>query len=243
MMRVLIILAVGVGLWWWWAVNHRESTAVAADVSAAKTTGVSMPASAPAQAAGSTVGMSLPAKAVPQQPLQVTADDLVIVRGTVDGENDGMLVVHCREDRNIGQGFAWNVDAGSGAAASAQLAKMAVGYRNETITKEFGTLQRIPTGYSRDLDERTDRVIGRLMLHGYRPTNDKVYVVAADTGATYDGLPLYTLNYKVRSSKSTQPPSSVTWSPFPPGVDTPEQKREYLQQLAEEKRLKAAGKQ
>jgi hypothetical protein len=40
-------------------------------------------------------------------------------------------------------------------------------------------------------------------------------------------------------------PSSVTWSAFPPGVDTPEQKREYLQRLADEKRQRqqAAGVQ
>jgi uncharacterized membrane protein len=40
------------------------------------------------------------------------------------------------------------------------------------------------------------------------------------------------------SSEPTPKPilPSVTWSAFPPGVDTPEQRRAYLQQLAEAKR-------
>lgn len=234
MKKLLLLLIVAGVLWAIWSEAPVFSFMSWQSAPVAEQTNAIAPAPA---AAG---GISLPARSVPQQPLQVAPDDLVIIRGTVVGYHDGMPVISCRDDRNVGQGFAWNVDAGSGAAASEQLAKMAIGYRNEKIAKEFGTLQRIPPGYSRELSEQSDRVIGRLVLHGYSAKGDKVHIVAADTGATFEGLPLFTLNYNVRSKNSAQASAAVTWSAFPPGVDTPEQRRAYLQQLAEAKRQREA---
>lgn len=170
----------------------------------------------------------------PKQPLQVVVDDLVIVRGHVAGNLDGLLMVDCPPESSSQPMFSPLVDAGAGAAGIAAAAKWAVESAKQNDVREFGPMERVPTGYRKDV-EGCDVVEGRVVVHGYGRSKDTLHVVAANTGTSFNGLPLYTLNYTVRRTRQTQPPSSV----FPPGVDTPEQRREYLQRKVEEKRRKA----
>lgn len=235
----LILLGAGVMAWAMWT-----SPAKFSKVEPVAETEPAVQASAPRPAAASapaTGGISLPAQTAPQKPLQVTVDDLVIVRGHVAGDLDGLLVVDCPpESSAASSGFTPNLGPTAGVAEVQAMARWAVQVQKHNEEREFGMLEGVPTGYRREV-ERCEAVVGRVVVHGYGTMKDAIHLVAAETGSTYDGLPLYTLNYSVRMSKQTQPPSSVTWSPFPEGVDTPEQKREHLQRLAEQKRRQTAG--
>jgi hypothetical protein len=96
------------------------------------------------------------------------------------------------------------VDAGSGAAGIAAAAQWAKESGKQQDLREFGPLSRVPTAYGREV-QNCDEALGRVIVHGHGPAMDTVHVVAADTGTTFDGLPLYTLNYKVRMATQLPP--------------------------------------
>ncbi len=183
--------------------------------------------------------VKLPLAATDAQPRDVILDDLAIVRGHVVGRAGGMLIVDCPEDPPAYEAQAGSglVDAYTGAAGSAAAARWAVEVREKRIEKEYGRLERIPMGYGSKING-CERVVGRFAVCGYPKNTDRLHVVAAATGEVFEGMPVYTLKYAVHMGKQAPPPRP---SIFPPGVDTPEQRHEYLKALTEERQRKAAG--
>ncbi len=165
---------------------------------------------------------------LPDSPV-VRSSELVVLRGYVTEVADGVMIVDCERDP-VKQGFAWNVDAGSGAAGIAQLAKLAADDSGKEVAKEFGPLKIVSNGNIRSVGTTPDeRPIGRFAIYGYPERASRIHVVAAPTGTNYKGLPLYAATFTLRADTAASTPSSM----FPPGVDTPEQRREYLKALGE----------
>ena len=161
-------------------------------------------------------------------PPVVRSGDLVVIRGAIVASNGDVLVIDCERDP-VKPGFAWNVDAGSGAAEIAQLAKLAAGDTKKQIEETFGPLKTVSNGTLRSAPLNTaptERPLGRFAIYGYPAKTGRIHVVAAPTGAQYEGVPLYSATFKVgvpTSANATPIPSQ-----FPPGVDTPEQRREFI---------------
>lgn len=165
---------------------------------------------------------------LPDPPV-VRSSELVVLRGYVAEVADGVMIVDCEPDP-VKPGFAWNVDAGSGAAGIAQLAKLAADDSSKEVAKEFGPLKIVSNGNIRSVGTTPDeRPIGRFAIYGYPERASRIHVVAAPTGTNYKGLPLYAATFKLGAATAADTPRSM----FPPGVDTPEQRREYLKSLGE----------
>ncbi len=164
-------------------------------------------------------------------PPVVRSGDLVVIRGAVVASHGEVLIIDCDRDP-VKPGFAWNVDAGSGAGGIAQLAELAAGDTKKQIEETFGPLKTVSNGTLRSAplnSAPTERPMGRFAIYGYPAKAGRIHVVAAPTGAQYEGVPLYSATFKVGVPTSASTPRSI----FPPGVDTPEQRREYLKALAE----------
>lgn len=236
---LFLVLAVMWGLVWVMGSHVMEwefvptPPALVAGVAAGKKVEAAATNAAP-QAAGEPVAPRLVLPS-PKQPLKVVVDDLAIVRGTVVKEMGGLLIVECEPNPAPRSGFTPMVDAMTGAGGIAAAAKWAMQVEDEQIEREFGKLQRVPAAYGDEVRERCKRVIGTFVVHGYSGRRDRLNVVAAPTGQYLAETPVYTLNYTVQSRQAAARQHSV----FPPGVDTPEQRREYLEWLTEQRREKA----
>jgi hypothetical protein len=169
-------------------------------------------------------------------PQVVNLDQLVLLRGTVLQSANNLLVVKC--DIDPIQGNVWNIDAGAGAGAGeiASLAKLEAESQKKRIEQEFGTLERVKNGKIGSADVKPKfRGYGKLALRDYPKMPEKLNVIAVATGEKFNGLPVYTVEFKL-PAESLPPPATGVFATYPPGVDTPEKRREYLLQQIEAKK-------
>lgn len=159
----------------------------------------------------------------------VRSSELMVLRGRVVKVADEILILNCGPDPEPPH-FQFS-GANAGAGDSKALAEWAINVRDERILNEFGLLQKVSNGVIRPANTSRipkERFIGRVAIYGYPQKASRVHVLAAPTGTEYEGLPLYSVNFQIGSV-----PSMVQHNIFPPGVDTPEQRREYLKTLLE----------
>lgn len=165
----------------------------------------------------------------------VRSSELTVLRGRVVKVDDEILILNCGPDPEPPHlGFS---GANVGAAGAEALAKWAISVRDERILNEFGLLQVVSNGVMRPANaNRTpkERFIGSVAVYGYPQKASRVHVVAAPTGTEYEGLPLYSVNFQIGSVSPT-----LQRNIFPPGVDTPEQRREYLKTLVEARKSRS----
>jgi len=175
-----------------------------------------------------------PPPALDGDPVEVRPSQIEIVRGIVVGSGEGVLIVDCVPDEDLQQQWG-GIDLGpaAGAAAGAAMAKWAVKAQKMKIEREFGPLEFLPIGKMRagSVDEK-NLCTGRIALSGYPRIKDRLNVCAVSTGTALDGMPLFTVNFMLAGAPKPTPVPSM----FPPGVDTPEQRREFLKSLSEAKK-------
>ena len=168
----------------------------------------------------------------------VTPSQIAVVRGRVVSLNEGMMVVDCEPDPEAQGGFAVDLGAGAGAAASEAMAKWAITARNEKILREYGPLKMVAlNGTIRDANEvPANRPVGRFAICDYPVTVSHVHVVAAETDENFKGLPVYAVKYQLANDPKILCAPSGVFDIYPPGVDTPEKRREFLQAQIEAKK-------
>jgi hypothetical protein len=231
MMRALLILAVGLGVGWWWATTHRES----APVATAEQTLIStappavMPAATPAADTSISVGPELS----DDERIPLSFRQEAMRRGTpAKGLAEqfyaalakskpmrlfkGNVLQHLHDGNLLVE--VWTVKPGE-----------------ECVPRGIVSIFGYPNAHLIADDVEIDCM---------------VYPVGTYQYTTVDGATrtVYEMIYmpkgfggNVAKSTPKPTPTSVTWSPFPPGVDTPEQRRAHLQRLAKEKRQREAN--
>lgn len=165
-----------------------------------------------------------PTQPLKMEPVIVGPEQVVVIRGRVIGRVNGVMMVSCDPDPEPDV-MPVNIDGRAGAAEIEGMAKWALHVRDREISKEFGPLRKISTAAVTP----QSRPIGRFAVYGYPEERSAIHVVAAETGAQFEGVPLYSVQFHLAGDM-------VVNSPFPPGVDTPEQRRAYLQKLAKERK-------
>jgi len=171
-----------------------------------------------------------PVPQLERAPISATADKLVLIRGEITGEAGGVLTVRCLADPEPPQ---WNVST-AGAAQIAQLARQATEQKKKLIEREYGPLVS-PGGFTNDNVSGFARPSGTVAVRGCRCSGNLINLLAANTGETAAGAPLYAADFVL--ANKIQPDQAA--SQFPPGVDTPEQRREFiLQRIEAQKALK-----
>lgn len=225
---LLVAVVAGVVLFFWWGASSQKPAANSdVLVGPSSTPGILTAANVAAETADPPSSL---------EPQIARLDQLVILRGTVIRAVDDVLIVACDPDQ--AQGNVWNVNLGADAGAGqiASLAKLEIKSRKEKIEKEFGSLQRVSNRKVRTADiNPQDRMIGELALRDYPKLTEKLHVIAVDTQEDFQGLPLYTVNFKL-PIESLPPPAEGVFAIYPPGVDTPEERREFLLMQIEAKK-------
>ncbi len=226
---VFLIVLGAVVVWLFWTGASSQKPITNSDV-------LTGPSPAPSVVPAANVAAEATNPPLSLEPQIARPDQLVILRGTVIRAVDDVLIITCEADQ--AQGNVWNVNLGVGAGAGqiASLAKLEIKSRQEKIEKEFGSLQRVSNGKIRAADiNPQDRMIGQFALCDYPKLTEKLHVIAVDTQGDFQGLPLYTANFKL-PVESLPPPAAGVFAIYPPGVNTPEERREFLLQQIEAKK-------
>lgn len=138
-----------------------------------------------------------PEPRVPVAPARpkVTEGQLVILRGEVLGQEAGMLLVDCSADPEGPQLHFTGANVG---ASQVEAAARWQGRVNEAeIVKVYGPLQRLAGGALRTVEAgELDRVMGRVLLAGFPRRPASVHVVAAPTGESIGGVPVYSADFQ-----------------------------------------------
>ena len=174
-----------------------------------------------------------PVTRIDPTPISTTTDKLALIRGEITGEAGGVLTVRCLPDPEPPQ---WNVGA-AGAAEIAQLARQATEQKKKLVEREYGPLIS-PNGFTNDNVSGFARPSGTVAVRGCRCSGNTINLIAANTGETAAGAPLYAADFIL--ANKTKPAQAD--SQFPEGVDTPEQRREFLiRRIEAQKALKQSA--
>ncbi len=164
----------------------------------------------------------------------VKSSELVVLRGRVKGTDGEVIIVECGPDPEPPPLAFSSAYVGGGDTQA--LAKWAISIQEKEILKEFGPLKTVSNGVLQASSMTPEqRPIGRFAIYGYPKGVSRVHVVAAPVGKDFNGLPLYAVSFKLGTAVS----SSVSTLAYPPDVNTPEERRAYLQAMAEARKKRA----
>lgn len=154
----------------------------------------------------------------------------VAVQGTVAGVRGDVVFVRCVAEYQPQRSLSSIYNTGSKPRSEAEsMAAWAIYAQSQRSERHFGPLKVVDGGVVRDAKRVPDNhATGDIALYGYKPTSQGVHVVAVPTGKMFNGLPLFTAVFQ-----QVAKPGPTSASIYPEGVDTPEERREYLQMLTE----------
>ena len=109
------------------------------------------------------------------------SSDLVVIRGVVLGECEGILLVDCLPDPDPPNLFF--AGGATSAGESASFAQWSIKVRDQGVLEAFGPLLMMSeAGLHRATMPPSERPIGKVALAGLEGSDSRIHVVAAPTG-------------------------------------------------------------